>query len=322
MCPATCPLPHLLSSLRPLVMVSALDDHGGSPSGPPLASCLRVSWKPISTGVSPLPPSHHRFAHLLSSVSHDTIHSFLSLASLENGFDTKPLNANVSKMKTATASLIGFAAYAAATWGNEDHFTLRPSASKSMPFPTWAPSAPPKWTTSTVYSTTVRTVTSCPPAVPKCPAHSTVVTTVTVAVSTTVCPVTTAPPAPPAPPVASPSPSPSPPVVPSVSWSLPPAPPASVQPPPPPPPVSIQPPPASVVPPSPPPPPALSSVAPPPPPSAPPVVPSVATSVGTISPPVPTKTSPPPAIVTAGAVQNAQLAGGALAAIAIAAALF
>ncbi|KAI1378941.1 hypothetical protein F4677DRAFT_410109 [Hypoxylon crocopeplum] len=45
-------------------------------------------------------------------------------------------------------------------------------------------------TTSTVYATSVQTVTSCGPTVPNCPAGSTVLTTVTVAVSTTICPVT------------------------------------------------------------------------------------------------------------------------------------
>lgn len=44
--------------------------------------------------------------------------------------------------------------------------------------------------TSTVYSTVVSTVTSCAATVTDCPAHSTVLTTVTVAVSTTICPVT------------------------------------------------------------------------------------------------------------------------------------
>ncbi|KAI1080173.1 hypothetical protein F5B20DRAFT_580569 [Whalleya microplaca] len=44
--------------------------------------------------------------------------------------------------------------------------------------------------TSTVYTTSVQTITSCAATVTNCPAHSTALTTVTVAVSTTVCPVT------------------------------------------------------------------------------------------------------------------------------------
>jgi len=47
-----------------------------------------------------------------------------------------------------------------------------------------------QWTTSTVLSTSVVTITKCPPTVKHCPAESVVVTTVVVPVSTTVCPVT------------------------------------------------------------------------------------------------------------------------------------
>ncbi|KAL9946128.1 hypothetical protein ACHAQF_008259 [Verticillium nonalfalfae] len=54
--------------------------------------------------------------------------------------------------------------------------------------PTSTP-APTLWTTSTVYTTNVRTITSCPPQVPNCPG-GTHVTTETIALSTTVCPVT------------------------------------------------------------------------------------------------------------------------------------
>lgn len=48
-------------------------------------------------------------------------------------------------------------------------------------------------TTSTVYTTSVHTITSCGPEVPNCPAGSSTVVTETVAVSTTVCPVTMTP---------------------------------------------------------------------------------------------------------------------------------
>ncbi|KAF3492259.1 extracellular serine-threonine rich protein [Arthroderma uncinatum] len=44
--------------------------------------------------------------------------------------------------------------------------------------------------TSTVYTTSMMTVTSCPPGTPNCPSDSTVVVTSTIALSTTICPVT------------------------------------------------------------------------------------------------------------------------------------
>ncbi|KAI0112917.1 hypothetical protein F4814DRAFT_419931 [Daldinia grandis] len=45
-------------------------------------------------------------------------------------------------------------------------------------------------TTSTVFTTSVQTITSCGPSVPNCPAGSNTVVTVTVPLSTTICPVT------------------------------------------------------------------------------------------------------------------------------------
>lgn len=114
---------------------------------------------------------------------------------------------------------------------------------------------PGKWTTSTVYSTTVKTIISCPPEKPSCPATSTRVTTVIVPVSTTICPVAT--------PTSSDKPYPTPPS-----------------------------------------------------PTKPPVT-TTAKSIGTTGlPPKPTATS----VVTAGAA-HLQRAGGALAAIAVAAVL-
>jgi hypothetical protein len=44
--------------------------------------------------------------------------------------------------------------------------------------------------TSTVFTTSIQTITSCAPTVPDCPANSVVTTVVTIAVSTTICPVT------------------------------------------------------------------------------------------------------------------------------------
>ncbi|KAF4957373.1 hypothetical protein FGADI_3108 [Fusarium gaditjirri] len=58
-----------------------------------------------------------------------------------------------------------------------------------VPETTEAPELP--LTTSTIYSTNIRTITSCGPEVPNCPARSgtPVVVTETIAVSTTICPV-------------------------------------------------------------------------------------------------------------------------------------
>ncbi|CAM1505874.1 Fc.00g115110.m01.CDS01 [Cosmosporella sp. VM-42] len=55
---------------------------------------------------------------------------------------------------------------------------------------------PTSWTTSTIYTTSVHTVTKCPPEVIDCPVGPHV-TTETIAISTTVCPVTEEHPAPP-----------------------------------------------------------------------------------------------------------------------------
>ncbi|KAI9851572.1 MAG: hypothetical protein M1838_003283 [Thelocarpon superellum] len=64
------------------------------------------------------------------------------------------------------------------------------SSRESAESPT--PSAPSavKHTTSTIYSTQVKTITSCAPTVSHCPARSTVLVTSVIPVSTTVCPVT------------------------------------------------------------------------------------------------------------------------------------
>ncbi|KAB8259166.1 hypothetical protein BDV32DRAFT_124631 [Aspergillus pseudonomiae] len=63
-----------------------------------------------------------------------------------------------------------------------------PSSSDAVTPP--APSTPVKMTTSTVYTTSLITITSCAPTVTNCPGDSTTVVTSTIAVSTTVCPVT------------------------------------------------------------------------------------------------------------------------------------
>ncbi|RNJ59876.1 hypothetical protein D7B24_001114 [Verticillium nonalfalfae] len=66
--------------------------------------------------------------------------------------------------------------------------TVCPVSEADKTKPTTTPT-PTQFTTSTVYMTNVRTITSCPPQVPNCPG-GTHVTTETIALSTTVCPVT------------------------------------------------------------------------------------------------------------------------------------
>ncbi|KAK3997809.1 hypothetical protein QBC44DRAFT_314491 [Cladorrhinum sp. PSN332] len=72
--------------------------------------------------------------------------------------------------------------------------TDSPTSSPTV-FPTDFPTGSPTpsggsgFTTSTIYSTTLITVTSCAPTITKCPAHSTRVITQTIAISTTICPV-------------------------------------------------------------------------------------------------------------------------------------
>ena len=65
-------------------------------------------------------------------------------------------------------------------------------AATSPPGTSPVASAPevPSYTTSTVYSTNIYTVTSCAPGVTDCPASKDQVTTEIIAISTTVCPVT------------------------------------------------------------------------------------------------------------------------------------
>ncbi|KAK3989119.1 hypothetical protein QBC44DRAFT_88585 [Cladorrhinum sp. PSN332] len=205
-------------------------------------------------------------------------------------------------MKTTLAALITFAVRAAAHEGEHHHekptFSLGPPGlTLTRPYP-----FPGKWTTSTVYTTSTATITSCPPKWTDCPAHSTVLTTVTIPVSTTVCPVTETTEAPPPPP-----------------------PPTSVAPPPPPPSSSTYTPTKSHAPPPPPPPPPPPSsiIIPPPVTTATPTVtptPTTSKSFGTITQPSKTSTTGQ-AVVTAGAEKNIQRAGGALAVIAVAAAL-
>lgn len=174
-------------------------------------------------------------------------------------------------MKAALISALGLAALAFADDDVSDHHTT-----KTAPPAYITPTV--KLTTSTIYTTSVSTIISCPPVVHSCPAESTVYTTVTIAVSTTVCPVTETPAPPPTYPAAPPPAKP----------TYPAAPPPAAQPPAPP------------------------AAQPPAPPAAPP-------AVGTVTPVKPTPTKPT-VVVTAGAAPL-QRAGGALAAVAIAAAL-
>ncbi|KAB8230487.1 hypothetical protein ETB97_012521 [Aspergillus alliaceus] len=65
-----------------------------------------------------------------------------------------------------------------------------PSSSGAVTATPPAPSTPVSMTTSTVYTTSLVTITSCAPTVTNCPGDSTTVVTSTIAISTTVCPVT------------------------------------------------------------------------------------------------------------------------------------
>ncbi|KAK3943103.1 hypothetical protein QBC46DRAFT_422242 [Diplogelasinospora grovesii] len=197
-------------------------------------------------------------------------------------------------MRSAAITLLTLAAGAVA---NDNHW--HPSSSEDCSesptitlVPTWSATAPNQWTTNTVYTTSTHTITSCGPEVSHCPAQSTVVTTVVIPVSTTICPVT---------PTSIPSvaPPPSPPASPPSSWRAPPPPPAGSS--------------SAWVAPS---PPAVTSAV----NTAPPTTPTITTSVGTIAPPSKTTSTLSP--VTAGAAQNFQRAGGALAAVAAVAAAF
>lgn len=214
-------------------------------------------------------------------------------------------------MKLSAAALLAIAGSAVADDGHWTTIpTIHPSWTVSNPYRETSNDTPlltlpqhphpDKYTTSTIYATTTRTIVSCHPTVTLCPSHSTVVTTITVPVSTTICPVTTELPPPPPPSTGS-APPPPPPPQPSVSLTLgspseyPTAAPST----------------GSLVPPPPPPPASSSEV-------APPVIIPTGTSVGTIGAPSPTSSGF--AEITAGAAQNVQRAGGALAAVALAAA--
>ncbi|PGH07111.1 hypothetical protein AJ80_08048 [Polytolypa hystricis UAMH7299] len=79
------------------------------------------------------------------------------------------------------------------TPAQETESTAQPTESSpgQVTTPTEDNTTPPvSYTTSTIYTTEVETITSCAPEVPSCPADSTVVVTSTIPISTTVCPVT------------------------------------------------------------------------------------------------------------------------------------
>jgi len=79
---------------------------------------------------------------------------------------------------------------------DEDNEYCESSTLKSTAKPTTFPSHPSGghgYSTSTIYSTTVYTVTKCPPSVTKCPAASMHLTTEVIVVGTTLCPVSSAP---------------------------------------------------------------------------------------------------------------------------------
>ncbi|KJR82773.1 uncharacterized protein SPSK_03623 [Sporothrix schenckii 1099-18] len=107
-------------------------------------------------------------------------------------------------MKSALASLLALAAFATATdsfnfpgGGDGEDCSDEPNSSTGFFVPSTTIHAHPtttpvgellpsvELTTSTIFSTTTSTIISCHPTVTSCPAESTVLTTVTVAVSTT-----------------------------------------------------------------------------------------------------------------------------------------
>lgn len=78
----------------------------------------------------------------------------------------------------------------------DDEYCESSSTLKSTAKPTTFPPHPSGghgYSTSTIYSTTVYTVTKCPPTVTKCPAESLHLTTEVIVVGTTLCPVSSAP---------------------------------------------------------------------------------------------------------------------------------
>ncbi|KAL2141706.1 hypothetical protein VTI28DRAFT_2072 [Corynascus sepedonium] len=223
-------------------------------------------------------------------------------------------------MKAGAIALGAFVAQAAADLGDHEKppFSLGnptvvlPTHTWLGPGHGWPYPHPPKWTTSTVYTTSTKTIPGCAPTKTDCPGHGVIVTTVTIPVSTTVCPVTeTTETSPPPPPPTSTVPPPPPPPPPTETTSAPPHHSPSPKPPPPPPASSSS---NSN---------STSSVAPPPPP---PVTsnkptPSKTTTLTTLAPTTTrtTATGETTAPVTAGAAQVGRVRGS-LAGLAVAAA--
>ncbi|RDL41593.1 uncharacterized protein BP5553_01572 [Venustampulla echinocandica] len=105
---------------------------------------------------------------------------------------TKP--GKPSKTPGASTTSVAKPTTTAAASSSKPVVETSPAKETSPAAPT---TTPVQMTTSTIFTTSVSTITSCAPTVTNCPAHSTVLTTVTIPVSTTVCPVSseTSPPA-------------------------------------------------------------------------------------------------------------------------------
>jgi chitinase len=105
---------------------------------------------------------------------------------------TVSLSEACSSVSLSTSSLLTTSSPSTTVLGSDtssSSTSISPSATPSGSSPSGSP-APTQFTTSTVHTTSVSTIISCASTVENCPAHSTILTTVTVPISTTICPVT------------------------------------------------------------------------------------------------------------------------------------
>lgn len=105
-------------------------------------------------------------------------------ASASSSYPTVSVTSSVSN----NASASGYPTASLTSGASNSVSETKSVSATSSPYPTGSASTT-EYTTSTVYSTTVYTVTSCAPSITNCPAKGSVVTE-TIALYTTVCPVT------------------------------------------------------------------------------------------------------------------------------------
>ncbi|KAI9673291.1 MAG: hypothetical protein M1829_004356 [Trizodia sp. TS-e1964] len=98
-------------------------------------------------------------------------------------------NGNVALRRRATSPALGFISIYSRVLGPPPVTSVAPSSTSTI---TSANATVSALTTSTVFATSVATITACAATVTDCPAHSTYLTTSTIALYTTVCPVTIA----------------------------------------------------------------------------------------------------------------------------------